>query len=227
MCTCTTSSQLHIAISFGVISPQLVKLLELQRIHEPQTRLRLHETPLAEQLQGIEDGRFAGGLALTQSVSPTLRTQPLWREELGIMLPANSPLQSLDTVPLEEAARCPLVGWESPACDPVSTIVSTLFSMHNAPPPVASVKSYEILATLVAAGFGVGVGLLSRMSWTHMPNTVVRPLAGADVELQTSLVHRREGSNPAIDRLIERGQILSVAVPTDNLVAHPSPRKTS
>lgn len=208
MCTCTTSSQLHIAISFGVISPQLVRLLEQQRILEPQTRLRLHEIPLAEQLQGIEEGRFACGLALTGAVSPTLRAQPLWREELAIMLPTNSSLRSLDVVPFEEAVRCPLVGWDSPACDPLSAIVGTLFSTHRAPPPVASATSYEILATLVAAGFGIGIGLLSRMTWTHMPDIVVRPLSGTNVELQTSLVHRREESNAAIVRLIARGQAL-------------------
>ncbi|CAP44573.1 hypothetical protein C1I89_14665 [Achromobacter pulmonis] len=201
MRACTNPSPLRIAVSFGTLSPRLASLLVHQRAEEPQPPVRLHEVALAEQYRGLLDGRYDGGFALTNFAGSPLRARVLWQEQLAVAMPAQSPLRLFDAVPPEEAARYPLIRWQSPACEPVSSIVDALFTSR---PGGVAVCSYELMAMLISSGYGIGVGVHSRMAWMHTPNILVRPLAGSEPALSTYLLEPESQRLAALDRLAQR-----------------------
>lgn len=201
-------SPLRIAVSFGTLSPQLASLLARQRAEEPQTPVRLHEVTLAEQLHGLEEGRYDGGLALTSTAGHALSAQPLWHDELAVALPARSPLLAFAAIPLEEAARYPLVRWCAQACDPVSRLVDRLFDKGRSPSQTVCVQTYELMAVLVAAGYGIGVGAKSRIVAARKLDIAMRPLAGDRHELVTYFLRPDSGTLASVDRLAGRAQAI-------------------
>lgn len=208
MRACTDASPLRIAVSFGAVSPRLAALLARQRAEEPQTPVRLHEVALAEQLNGLTYGRYDGGLALTEAPASTLRAHALWRDELAVAMPAQSPLRRFDAVPLEEAARYPLIGWQAPACEPVSALIDALLLTQRSGTSCVQVQSYELMVVLILAGYGIGIGLQSRLAWLRVPHIISRPLAGCQPDITTYLLQPRCGVMAALDRFAKRGREL-------------------
>lgn len=201
---------LRIAVSFGVPWPALASLLARQRAEEPQVSVRLHEVTLAEQLGGLEDGRYDGGLALTDAPGSSLSALPLWRDELALAVPARSPLLAFAEVPLDETAEYPLVRWCTQACEPVSGLVDTLFCQHASFSRAAYARSYELMAVLVAAGYGIGLGARLRLAASRKMDIVMRPLAGDRQSLTTYFLRSNSGTLAPIDRVVERAQAIQI-----------------
>ncbi len=201
---------LRIAVSFGVPCPPLASLLARQRAEEPQVPVRLHEVTLAEQLSGLEDGRYDGGLALTDAPGSSLSARPLWRDELALALPVRSPLLAFAEVPLEETAQYPLVRWCTQACEPVSRLVDTLLGQHASFSQAAYARSYDLMAVLVAAGYGIGLGAKSHLAASRKMDIVMRPLAGDRHPLTAYFLRSDSGTLAPVDRLVERAQAIQV-----------------
>lgn len=201
---------LRIAVSFGVPWPPLASLLARQRAEEPQVSLRLHEVTLAEQLGGLEDGRYDVGLALTDAQESSLIARPLWCDELVLALPVRSPLLAFAEVPLEETRQYPLVRWCTQPCEPVSRLVDTLLDQHASFSRAAYARSYELMAVLVAAGYGIGLGARSRLAASRKMDIVMRPLAGDRQSLTTYFLRSNAKTRAPIDRLVERAQAIQI-----------------
>lgn len=212
MHACTGLSPLRLSVSFGTCTPRLSALLALQRAEEPQTPLRLHEVTLADQLAGLTQGAFDGGLALTCAAGAALQACPLWSEDLAIAMPAQSPLRAFEVVPMEEASRYPLIRWHAPACDPVSTLVDALFPPQRVRGAWSQVRSYELMGVLIQAGYGIGIGVQSRIAWLGAPDIVTRPLCGFQGSVTTYLLHSNAGAPAAVDRLARRGRTTGSAM---------------
>jgi DNA-binding transcriptional LysR family regulator len=203
----TRQSPLKIAVSFGTLSPQLASLLLRQRTEEPETPVLLHEVVLAEQLRGLKDGRYDAGLALTDAPDHSLSAQPLWPDELAVALPVKSPLLAFAAVPLKEMAHYPVIRWCTQTCEPLSQLVDSLLEKYGSLPQQAPVRTYEVMATLVSAGYGIGLGAKSRIAALRSVNVVMRPLAGDRYDLTTYLLCPGSAV-PALDRLAERAQAI-------------------
>ncbi|MGE0371831.1 MAG: LysR family substrate-binding domain-containing protein [Gammaproteobacteria bacterium] len=201
---------LRIAVSFGVPWPTLASLLARQRAEEPQVPVRLCEVTLAEQLGGLEDGRYDGGLSLTDAPGSSLSALPLWRDELALAVPARSPLLAFSEVPLAETAQYPLVRWCTQACEPFSRLVDTLLREHASYSQAAYARSYELMAVLVAAGYGVGFGAKSRLAASRKMDIVMRPLAGDRHPLTTYFLRADSRMLAPVDRLIKRAQAIRI-----------------
>lgn len=195
-------------MSFGVPSPFLASLLAQQRAEEPQFPVQLHEVTMSEQLRGLEDGQYHGGLALTSAPGRSLSARPLWCDELAVALPVRSPLLAFAEVPLDEAARYPFVRWCTPACEPVSRLVDTLLSEHSLCPHTMYARTYDLMIVLVAAGYGIGLGAKSRLAASRKMNIVMRPLAGNRHPLITYFLRPGAGALAPVDRLAERAQAI-------------------
>ncbi|MBO9356057.1 hypothetical protein GG851_18880 [Bordetella petrii] len=204
MPVCTDVSPLRIAVSFGACTPRLSALLALQRAEEPQTPIRLHEVELGEQLHGLAYGRYHGGLALTDAPTSALRAEVLWHDQLALAMPAYSPLRAYNSVPLEVAVRHPIIRWQTPACEPISTLVDSLVQRQQT--IGFRVQSYELMAVLIRAGYGFGIGLQSHIVRLCAPHIVSRPLSGCPQALTTYLLQPGGDAAPALDRLARRGR---------------------
>ncbi|MEF3065549.1 LysR substrate-binding domain-containing protein, partial [Pandoraea apista] len=77
--------------------------------------------------------------------------------------------------------------------------------------PTQHASSFELMAVLVAAGYGVGVSLSSRISQAHNWGIVKRPLAGGPYSIRAQLLWPRSRKEPAIDRFAERAAKITAA----------------
>ena len=204
-----TNPLLRIAVSFGALSPQLAPLISMQRWEEPQTAVVLLEVPLAEQIQGLHEGRYEAGVALTPASEHSLHAQALWSDQLAVALPQRSPLLALPGIPLEELSRYPVVRWSHEACSPVAQRVDKLLGSHPARQQDTHVQSFEAMALLVAAGYGIGLGPRSLIETSHGPGVVTRPLAGIQHDFTTYLLHAGSSTPATVDRLAQRARALS------------------
>lgn len=196
------SLTLKLVASPGVLSPLLANLLALQRAEEPETQVLLEEAAPENVLQGIGNGRYDLGITWTPPRVPALCGQPLWHEELGIAVPSRSPLLAHAAIPLEVLRHYPLIQ----AC-----IAPNDELLRQLDCPTQCASSFELMAVLVAAGYGVGVSLSSRISQAHNWGIVERPLAGKAHSIRAQMLLPSSRKEPAIDRFAERAAKITAA----------------
>lgn len=200
---------LRIAVSSGALSPQVAALLSRQRAEEPQTPVVLEEVSVREQVSGLEDGRYDLGLALTTAPGHALDARPLWHDELALAVPIRSPLLNFTAVPLEEFAHYPLIRWCSDEYDPIDQLMDRLRHQACCPPEIFCVRTFELMAILVAAGYGIGVGAKSRIAAARKIDVVMRPIAGDKQELTTYILRAPCELPPSVGRLADRAQAIA------------------
>lgn len=211
MGTRTDQMLLKIAISFGALSPQLASLLARQRAEDPDTPILLLNAPLTELLQGLDDGRYDLGLALTTAGEQAASDWPLWHDELAAAVPARSPLLAYAAIPIQALAAYPMVRWCPYTCEPLSQQVDALIGGEAGTPLAGGtrVTSFEWMAMLVAAGYGVGIAPRSRIIQARAWGIVMRPLANGPYPTRTRLLHQGQKAVPAVERFAARAKLIA------------------
>lgn len=199
---------LQIAVSAGALTPLLARLLARQRAEEPETPVHLVETTVADQLQGIEAGCYCAGLTLdVRGQRHALEIEALWEDVLVVAVPVRSPLLAYSEIPIMKAAQYPLVLIGAEDHETVSQQAERLLTRSQIKPPSREwVRSFGLMATLVAAGYGIGFGAMSRIAALRALGIVMRPLKTEPIPVRTHLVLRQEEPSPAVNRLIRRAR---------------------
>lgn len=201
-------ASLRIAVSFGAFSAPFADLLAKQRAEEPGTEIHLTETSFFEQVQGLEDGRYDLAFAMGPAARATLHAEVLWRDQIAVALPVRSPLLEFAEIPLQKAVEYPMVLWSTEHCDPLSQQVMDLLNLANsAINGVEYVKSFELMAVLVAAGYGIGFAGKKRIYAARNLGIVMRPLAGPPKELNIYLLRTQIAPSLPAERLIRRAHM--------------------
>jgi DNA-binding transcriptional LysR family regulator len=175
--------------------------------------MRLVETTVADQLQGIEAGRYCAGLTLDGcGRRHALEIVALWEDVLAVAVPVRSPLLAYSEIPIMKAAQYPLVLIGAEDHEIVSQQAERLLARPRIKPPSTEwVRSFGLMATLVAAGYGIGFGAMSRIVALQALGIVMRPLDAEPIPVRTHLVLRQEEPSPAVDRFIKRARSASLA----------------
>lgn len=206
---------LRIALSDGIASPRLVALLAQHREEEPEVKIHLFETTLAQQVKGLSSGLYDAGLAHATAVGEGLISEPVWTDPLVIAVPARHPLLVHKRIPWEELVRYPLVLCHPEACEGGHRQFERIFRDMNVEPMVAEhVTTYDLMMTLVAAGYGLGFANKSHMTVCHYPEVVIRPLAGRPLMLTTYLLRPETEPSEPLSRFMGR------AMPGKNMGSH-------
>lgn len=200
---------LRIAVPCGCIDPRLSSFLAQCREEDPEVEIRLTEASLTEQLRGLRSGSFNLAFAYTADVGDGIVAEPIWVNSLGVAVAARHPLLVHKQVPLEELVRYPLV-----MADPrlfgqcnceLDRLLKTAMDKHSV---IEHVASMDMMLTLVAAGYGVGIANAARIGVCHRPDIVIRSLAAPDVTHTTYLLRPDGGTDtpPAVsmDRFMAR-----------------------
>lgn len=206
------SSILKLAVSADALSPQLATLLALQRAEEPETAVLLQEVASGDLVKGLENGNFDIGMALaTESADLSLNTQLLWGDELALAVPLRSPLLAHAEVSLDALLHYPLVRWCLRSCEALCKQVDALLGpdKHSA----RELTSFELMAVLVAAGYGVGIAPRSRIVQARGWGVAMRPLANGPYLIRTQLLQSPQGHAPAAARFIERAAKVTATEP--------------
>ena len=102
---------------------------------------------------------------------------------------AGHPLLSHKYVPLEAALQYPLVLYHPEICEGSSRQIERILRTVNIEPRIAEhVTTHDLLLTLIAAGYGVGLTSSNQIDACRHPDVVARPLAGEPVLLTTYLL---------------------------------------
>lgn len=197
--------QLRIALSDGITPTCFSAILALCRREEPEIEIRLAEVPLSQQIKGLNDDMYDVGFAQSDEVGDGLIAEPVWHDPLMVAVPARHPLLAYRRVPLDELLRYPLALGDSNACEGHVRQVERVLRQVNQDPLIAErVASFDLMMTLVSAGFALGLAGASQIAASRESSVVARPLAGGSHMLTTYVL--RVGGEPsdALARFIER-----------------------
>lgn len=198
-------AQLRIALSDGITPSRLPALLAQCRQEEPDVEFRLYEVPLAQQLKGLQDDLYDVGFAQSDEEGGTVLAEPAWRDPLVVALPAQHDLATLPRIPLDEVLRYPLVLCDPQVCEGHARQVERALRAVDLDPLVIDrVTSFDLMMTLVAAGFALGLAGASQLAASRHPGVVSRPLAGRSPMLTTYLLRPGRAPSQVLARFVER-----------------------
>ena len=198
---------LHIAVSCCSLDPRLADFLTRCREDDPEIDIQLSEVPLCKQLCGLRSGDYSIGFSHTEDVGSGLVAEPVWVAPIVAALPARHPLLIHKEVPIEKLADFPLVLCQSQNCDGYCRELSErLSSLGRDLNMVERVDSWDIMMTLVAAGYGIGFASAVKLANCKHPSIVIRPLALKPVATVTTFLVRVGNGTPSasLERFIAR-----------------------
>lgn len=196
---------LRIALSDGIAQPWLAALLAQCREEEPDVEIRLFEIPLAEQVKGLRGGLYDAGFAHAAVAGEGIVVQSAWNDPLVIAVPARHPLLAHKRIPLGELIRYPLVLCHPEICEGYYRQIERILRTVDAEPVVAEhVASFDLMMTLVAAGYGLSFANESHMMICRHPEVVARPLAGRPLMLTTHLLRLNTEPSEPLSRFVAR-----------------------
>jgi len=196
---------LRIALSDGVLPQRLSALLARCREEEPEVEIRLYEVSLSQQLRGLRDNAFDVGFARSGNVGHGLIATPVWQTPLTVAMPSRHPLLALKSIPLNELLRYPLVLFDPAThtglCEQIEHFLREATQQVSV---VERVSSQEVMLSLVAAGYGVGLACEAQMAICQSSDIFTRPLAGDPPLLTSYLVYSERSQDEPQRRFIDR-----------------------
>ncbi|WIX26165.1 LysR substrate-binding domain-containing protein [Xanthomonas arboricola pv. corylina] len=212
--------QLRVALSDGITPSRLPSLLALCRQEEPEVEIRLFEVPLSQQIKELLDDLYDVGFAQSDEVGDSVVATAVWSDPLMVAVPARHDLLKHKRIPLEEMLRFPLVLGDPQACEgQVRQIERVLRRVDMEPLVVERVASFDLMMTLVSAGFALGLAGEAHITASREPGVVARPLAGRSPVLTTYLLRPAGDLSETLSRFIDRVQSVKssgVAGPTSD-----------
>lgn len=195
-------SRLRLAIAPGVPSSKLSALLALQRAEEPDVTLVFFEVSDDDLREGLHESRYDAGLSVQGSSDAALKIQPLWIEEMAVAVPPRFPLLDQATLTIADLLDYSLYRWQAEICSKLDERLSNLLPTGRQ--NIQYVTSFGLLATWVAAGYGVGVSSQSRIAHAHRWGITMRPLIDGPYEIVTHLQCPKEETSSVVDRFERR-----------------------
>lgn len=196
------TSRLRLAITPGVPSFQLSKLLAQQRAEEPNVRLTFSAVTGDELVAGIQDGRYDAGMSLQATSAPGLKTQPLWAESMAVAVPPRFHLLDRAKLTVATLQGHPIYRWQAEDCPLLDGRLASLMPLDEE--NIQRATSFEMLALWVAAGYGIGVSAQTRIERAHGWGITMRPLADGPYEIVTYLQRRHAQADSASERFERR-----------------------
>jgi len=197
--------QLRIALSDGVTPPWLPALLAQSRQDEPELEIRVFELPLSQQVRGLRDDLYDVGFAQCDDVGDGVIAKPVWHDRFAVAVPANHPLVALKRISLDDVLRYPLILGDPQVCEGyVRQIARVLRGVDREPLVAEQVASFELMMTLVSAGFALGLAGESQIAASREQGVVALPLAGRSPMLTTYLLQPDREPSDAVAHFIER-----------------------
>lgn len=196
---------LRIALSDGISPSRLAALLALCRAEEPEVEIRLFQMPFDQQVKGLRSDLFDAGFAQSADVGEGVIAVPAWAEPLVVAVPIRHPLLTHKQIPLEELLRYPLVLCHPEQCEGPSRQIERVLRTVDIEPQVAEhVTTHDLLLTLIAAGYGVGLTTATQIDSCRHRDVLVRPLVGQPIVLTTYLLRPDTEPSTQLRHFIDR-----------------------
>ncbi len=139
------------------------------------------------------------------ALSDGIVVQSAWNDPLVIAVPARHPLLAHKRIPLVELIRYPLVLCHPEICEGCYRQIERILRTVDAEPVVAEhAATFDLMMTLVAAGYGLSFANESHMMICRHPEVVARPLAGRPIMLTTYLLRPNTEPSEPLSRFVAR-----------------------
>ncbi|MCO6059558.1 LysR substrate-binding domain-containing protein [Pseudomonas sp. MOB-449] len=170
--------RLRIGLADSLAQPHLTKLLARCREEEPLTEVKIAEMTVHEMVKALEHDQIDAGFTVHTELSAGLVKEVVWTDRPVIAIPRNHPLLSLEKISLQEVARHALILCHPELCSGGHNVISRWFCEATLPFPTNAeyVSGHEPMVMLVAAGYGIGIGLASQITLYSHPDVIVRPV---------------------------------------------------
>lgn len=200
--------RLRIGLADSLAQPRLTRLLARCREEEPRTEVRITEMTVNEMLQALRHDQIDVGFTIDSEGASGCIKESVWVERPAIAIPTHHPLLSFDKVPLTEALRYPLILCHPERCAGGHNVIRRWFSDSALPlPSVAEyVSGHEPMMMLVAAGYGIGIGMESQIALYSNPDVIIRPVGDDVPSTATFIVIAQKPVSVELERFIKRAQ---------------------
>ncbi|MCQ4320318.1 LysR family transcriptional regulator [Stutzerimonas stutzeri] len=170
--------RLRIGLADNLAQPRLTRLLACCREEEPLTEIKIVEMTVSEMVKALGHDQIDAGFTVHTEPGSRLIKEVVWTDRPAIAIPRNHPLLSLDKIPLREVARHPLILCHPERCSGGHDVIRNWFCAPTLPSlNVAEyVSGHEPMMMLVAAGYGIGVGLSSQVTLYKHSDVIIRPV---------------------------------------------------
>ncbi len=204
---------LRIALSDAVAPSRLASLLARSRVEEPEVKIRLFQVPASQQIKGLHADLYDAGFAQTTQVGDGIIAEPVWTDPLVVVVPNRHSLLVHKRVPVEALLRLPLILCCSEPCHAADKQIERVLRTVGIEPQIAEqVLTHDLLLTLVAAGYGIGLTCSNHIETTRHPDVVMRPLADETAVLTTYLLRLDVEPSDQLCHFIDRVIPLDAAV---------------
>lgn len=194
------TTRLDLGFVSAVLNPKLISIFHRYRTANPTVEMTLHDSPPAEQLRALAEGRLDGGFVGASPVTPSagLVFIPWSREPLMVFLPRHHRLHGSPKVKLAELAGEPfvMVAAESAPCFSLQ-IHQLCGNAGFRPKVVQEAARGQAVVVMVAAGTGVAI-LPASMARIAGEASVAIPLTDKGAFVTYVFAHRSGEKAPAL-----------------------------
>lgn len=198
------AGRLRLAFVSSVAYGPLPGWLSGFRAAQPYVVVELREATLDVQLDAFAAGEIDAGFVLHAegAAPPGLQAMTVLREPLVVALPESHPLATQRTLRFERLAAEPLVIFPRAIAPSLFDAIVGHYRAQLATPAIAQEAiQMQTIVNLVSAGLGVAWVPASLMQ-LQRPGVVYRPLAGAPLGCETSLVWPAPAA-PVVQRFVD------------------------
>ncbi|EKY3918167.1 LysR family transcriptional regulator [Enterobacter hormaechei] len=198
--------RVRIGLTDGLAQPKLTQLLARCREDEPRTEIRIVEMTVNEMLQALYHDQIDVGFSVEGENTNGYAKQMIWADRPAVAIPTHHPLLSFEKIPLIEALRYPLILCHPEQCAGGYNVIRRWIGDHSLPSPSIAeyVSGHEPMIMLVAAGYGIGIGIKSQIALYRHSDVVIRPMADEIPDTPTFVVTSDKTISPELQRFIKR-----------------------
>lgn len=194
---------LNIGLSDCPVYLRLSKPLADQQRQSPGIHIRFWERRLALLHSGMISGQLDAGLCQSSNAPAGIEVCALWQDPLVLVASNNHPL--MDGRAINSQAMAPFT-WITLDRDVYAGYREQLDLMHYdehvLPSSIIAAQSFDLMMTLVAAGYGVCLAPISHVQRYSAFGVTWRAPEGRPLALSTYLLHRRNTGNSMLERLV-------------------------
>lgn len=202
------TAEIRMAVLGEWVPPQLVSVLALQRVEEPETRVVLAGWTDAGRGAELPGDTFDFALSVTDWQWPGWICEPLWHDTLAVAMAKRSYLLANREVPCQEVLKQPVICSQSTIHESWRMTVKRVFDdvLHERE---QTVETFDVAMTLVGAGYGIAIAPAARLASYLHRGVAVRPLAGAPAIVMAYLLRRNASLSDTQARFVRRARLVS------------------
>lgn len=183
----------------------LPKVVPLFRSQRPAVDLRLREATTLEIIRGLESGDLDVGVLRTPALDVgEVTLEPLYREEMVLLLPPNHPLRDREVLRLEDLSGEAFIGHDRTRLPNYWNLLLSAFDAAGFQPRIVEEAAHlHTLIALVESGIGVALApAVSRIPGSDRVCYARLTVQGAPIMIGLALATRRDESRPARDAFV-------------------------